>query len=185
MPFLACAKAAPKRRVSRILTASPLLPSSPVPDAVRLVGKADNGSFSLVAQFRFCRSRHLESAVCNRDIVPLSGSRGDRAEIGFAPACLRRRSKAVHRFCGDRAAITCRFQPSWRTPEPPARPPFLLGSLPRFSPSCAPDEQLARCNVRCLDPLTDDILHPCRHRDRAGVACLPFRLTMAQWSSRC
>jgi hypothetical protein len=30
----------------------------------------------------------------------------------------RRRSKAVHRFCGDHAAITCRFQPSWHTSEP-------------------------------------------------------------------
>src|ERR1700740_2857383 len=62
------------------------------------VGKADSeGSFSLVAQFRFCRSRHLESAVCNRDIVPLSESKRDRAEIGFAPVRLRRSSKAVHR----------------------------------------------------------------------------------------
>src|SRR5262245_60371978 len=105
------------------------------------VGKADTeGSFSLLAQFRFCRSRHLESAVCNPDIVPLSESKRDPAEIGFAPVRRRRRSKAVHRFCGDRAAITCRFQPSWRTPEPRARPPFLLAALPRFSPSCAPDE---------------------------------------------
>src|ERR1700758_4675123 len=98
-----------------------------------IVGKADTERpLNPAALFRFCRSRHLESAVCNRDIVPLSESKRDRAEIGFAPVRLRRHSKAVHRFCGDRAAITCRFQLSWRTPEPRARLPFLLASLPRF-----------------------------------------------------
>jgi hypothetical protein len=35
-----------------------------------------------------------------------------------------------------------------------------------------PTKQLARCNVRCLHPVVDDILQPFRHRDRAGVACL-------------
>jgi hypothetical protein len=37
-------------------------------------------------------------------------------------------------------------------------------------------KQLARCNVRCLDPLVDDILYPFRHRDRAGVACLSLQI---------
>src|ERR1700758_2119629 len=66
-----------------------------------IVGKADTERpLNPAALFRFCRSRHLESAVCNRDVVPLSESKRDRAEIGFAPVRLRRSSKAVHRFCG-------------------------------------------------------------------------------------
>ena len=39
-----------------------------------------------------------------------------------------------------------------------------------------PTQQLARCKVCCLDPLVDDILHPCRHRDRAGVASLSLQI---------
>ena len=36
-------------------------------------------------------------------------------------------------------------------------------------------KQLARCNVRCLDPLVGHSL-PSRHWDRAGVACLSLQI---------
>jgi hypothetical protein len=47
---------------------------------------------------------------------------------------------------------------------------------PRFPQLVHPTKQLARRNVRCLDPLIDDILYPSRHRDRARVACLSFQI---------
>ena len=84
-------------------------------------------------------------------------------------------------FCEDRAALTCRSQPSWHTREPRARPPFPSASLPRFSHLVHPTKQLARHNVRCLDPLVDDILYPSQHRNCAGMACLS--LPNRQWPS--
>jgi hypothetical protein len=47
-----------------------------------------SGSLSPMALFRFCRLRHLECAVCNRDIVRLSDWKCDRAETGSAPVRL-------------------------------------------------------------------------------------------------
>ena len=52
---------------------------------------------------------------------------------------------------------------------------------PGFPHLVHPTKQLARCNVRCLDPLVDDILHPCRHRGSCGCG-LPFP-SDRQWPS--
>jgi len=121
-----------------------------------MVGKADNGSFSLVAQFRFCRLRHLESAVCNRDSVRLSESKCDPAETGSAPVRLPRCGKAVRRSVGGgRAALTCGYRLSRHTPEPRATQPFPSTSLPRFS--------LSGSRHQCL--------HFVRTRRRAGEIC--------------
>ena len=143
----------------------------------RFVGKADNGSFSLVAQFRCCRSRHLDSAVCNRGIVPLSESKHDRAEIGFAPVRLRRRSKAVHRFCGDRGALTCRSQPSWHTPEPRARPPFPSASLPQVFPIlCTRRNNLPDVMFAAWIHWSTTFFTHADIGDRAGVASLSLQI---------
>jgi len=37
-------------------------------------------------------------------------------------------------------------------------------------------KQLVRCNVRCLEPLIEDILYPSRHRDSPGVACFSLQI---------
>jgi hypothetical protein len=47
---------------------------------------------------------------------------------------------------------------------------------PSFSNLVHATKDFARCNVRCLDPVVDDILHPSRHRDRASVACLSLHV---------
>ena len=134
------------------------------------------GSFSPVGLFRFCRSRHLECAVCSRDIVRLSESKCDRAETGFAPVPLPQCDKAVRRFGGDRAALICRYRLSRHAPEHVPHSLFRQPLSPGFPRLVHTTKQPARCNVRCLKPLIEDILYPGWHRDGANVACLSLQI---------
>jgi hypothetical protein len=154
-------------------------PQTPNQDSWCMVGKADNGSFSLVAQFRFCRSRHLESAVCNRGIVRLFESKRDRAEIGFAPVRLRRHS------CGDRGALTCRSQPSVAYSRTTCQTAFSVSLSPQVFPILCtrrnnlPDVMFAAW----IHWSTTFFTHPGIGIVRVWPA-FPFMSTMAQCSSR-
>src|SRR5215813_2411714 len=43
---------------------------------------------------------------------------------------------------------------------------------PSFSNLVYATKQSTRRNVRSLEPLVQEILHPCRHRNSTGMACL-------------